>query len=287
MLTLLLVMMAVIAAQLFWLVCWPLLAVPPSLLLLRPLCYARRRSSFLPFRLCCCVCSQMAPSSMTLNMRRVHAWLDTEEVLGMSEEQDKRVLASLEPRMVKLTGFDAHGNIVQHASGFLYSTEAALIITCSHVRYYSLPHEHPSQLEVARFRARYAIDSTEEDVVVVTTPNPGMDLMLLSGTRPAASNFLAALVAKGDTAYVAGYPPESTELCYSKGMVGLATHLSFTVDADVDNGWSGGPVANKRGHLVGVMQQGLGSTIKRPDAINVSRLHEFVCMHNHIGLRAA
>ena len=238
----------------------------------------------------------MASPWINYNMKRVSvgldAWLNPAELAVMSEELDKSVLASIQPRMVKLTGFDAHGRIVSHASGFLYSTEATLIVTCGHVRFYSPPppqqpppsEQPPQQLEVARFRARYASDGMEEDVSMVTAPHPVFDLMLLSGSRRAASNFLASSIGIGDTAYVAGFPPESTAPCFSKGMVGSSTHLSFTVDAHADNGWSGGPVVNKCGQLVGVMQQGLGSTIKRPDAISAGRLHDFVQIHNCIGL---
>jgi len=234
----------------------------------------------------------MDSSWVRYNMRRVQvgldAWVDPSELSAMLEELDKDVIASTEPRMVKLIGFDLHDNVVQSASGFLYTTAAANIITCKHVRYYTPPPLPPpdgqQQLEVHRFMAQYAADSVQEEVHVLTQPHPLCDLMVLRGSRCATTNFMAANSAAGDVAYVAGFPPESAHVCFSKGMIGSVTPISMTVNAHADNGWSGGPVVNRRGRLVGVMQQGLGVTIKRPDAISAARLHDFLCINNCVGL---
>lgn len=191
----------------------------------------------------------------------------------MLEELD---IASTEPRMVKLIGFDLHDNVVQSASGFLYTTAAANIITCKHVRYYTPPPpDGQQQLEVHRFMAQYAADGVQEEVHVLTQPHPLCDLMVLRGSRCATTNFMAANSAAGDVAYVAGFPPESAHVCFSKGMIGSVTPISMTVNA---HGWSGGPVVNRRGRLVGVMQQGLGVTI------SAARLHNFLCINNCVGL---
>ncbi|GAX73821.1 hypothetical protein CEUSTIGMA_g1272.t1 [Chlamydomonas eustigma] len=221
------------------------------------------------------------------NMRRMQvgldAWVDPLELSAMQEELDKDVIARTEPHMVKLIGLDLHGNAVQSASGFLYTTSAANIITCKHVRYYTPPNG-VEQMEVHRFMARYAADGVQEEVHVLTQPHPLYDLMVLRGSRCATTDFMAAICVAGDVTYVAGFPPESTQVCFSKGMIGSMTPSSMIVNAHADNGWSGGPVVNRRGRLVGVMQQGLGATIKRPDAISATRLHDFLSMNNVPGL---
>ncbi|GAX86670.1 hypothetical protein CEUSTIGMA_g14078.t1, partial [Chlamydomonas eustigma] len=130
----------------------------------------------------------------------------------------------------------------------------------------------------------YAADGVQEEVHMLTQPHPLYDLMVLRGSRCATTDFRAAICVAGDVAYVAGFPPESTQVCFSKGMIGSMTFSSMIVNAHADNGWSGGPVVNRRGRLVGVMQQGLGATIKRPDAISATRLHDFLFMNNVPGL---
>ena len=99
--------------------------------------------------------------------------------------------------------------------------------------------------------------------------------MVLSGSRRAATDFLADNPVTGDT------------VCHSNGMIGSATPVSLTVDAYADNGWSGGHVVNRRGRLVGVITQGVGNTIKRPEAMSTQRLHDFVVGNNLPGLLVA
>eukprot|EP00955_Chlamydomonas_euryale_P044367 352866-Chlamydomonas_euryale.AAC.2 len=225
-------------------------------------------------------------SWLQTNMRRVQfgldAWVNPQEFCAMQEDQDKSVFANIMPYMVKLTGYDANGTAVHFASGFMYTTKADLIFTCSHIRNYfdSQQTEQP----VAYFKATYASGGAEEDVQILTPPHPLYDLMLLRGNRRPATNFGAEHMATGDTVYVAGFPPESTQVCYSKGMIGSVSPAAMTVNAHADNGWSGGPVVNMRGRLVAVIYRVVGQSIKRPDAMSASRVHDFALLHNFPGL---
>ena len=234
---------------------------------------------------------QMDSSWAKYNMKRVQfgfdAWVDPSDPSAFQEQHDKDVISRIDPRMVKLTGFDAHGNVVQCASGFQYTKDATLIVTCScnHVRYQPQPQPQPQE-PVARFIAKYVSDGVEEEVQISTPPHPLYDLMVLSGSRRASTDFLADNPITGDTVYVSGIPPDGVHVCHSKGMIGSATPVSLTVDAYADNGWSGGPVVNRRGRLVGVITQGVGNTIKRPEAMSTQRLHDFLVVNNLPGLSA-
>jgi hypothetical protein len=201
--------------------------------------------------------------------------VDPSELIAMLEDVDKYVISITEARMVKLIGFDLHDNVVQLASGFLYTPSASNIITCKDVRYYTPSGEQ--ELEVHRFIAQYASDGVQEEVHVLTPPQPLCDLMVLRGSRCATTNLIASNSSSGDVAYVAGFPPDSSHVCFSKGMIGSVTPISMTVTADADTGWSGGPVVNRRGRLVGVMHQGFS-------AISAARLHNFLCINNCVGL---
>jgi hypothetical protein len=66
------------------------------------------------------------------------------------------------------------GNVLQCASGFQCSKDAALIVTCSHVRNQPQPQE-----PMARFVAKYVSDGVEE--VYLHHPQPLYDLMVLMG----------------------------------------------------------------------------------------------------------
>lgn len=230
-----------------------------------------------------CVCLQMDPSWAKYNMARVRfgldAWVDPEDFSTVIQEQDKGVLARIGTCMVKLTGFAADGSPASYGSGFLYTQDDNLIVTCDHVRHFSQPQQPHEQHDVSVFKAMYP-DGMEEEVQVLTPPQAVIDIMLLRGSRRAPRNMLAALPTTGDTAYVAGFPPESTSVCYSKGIIGSTSHADITVDAHADNGWSGGPVVNNFGRLVGVIKRGAGATIKRPLAISPTLLHAFL-LENH------
>ena len=206
---------------------------------------------------------QMDSSWAKSNMKRMQigfdTWVSPSDFSSVLEQHDKEVIAKINPYMVKLTGFDVHGNVVQRASGFLYTKDANLIVTCNHVRYppQTQPQTQPQE-PVARFIAKYVLDGMQEDVHICTPPHPLYDLMVLSGSRRASTDFLADNPVTGDVVYVSGIPPDEDHVCHSKGMIGLATPASLTVDAYADNGWSGGPVVNQRGQLVGVITQGVG-----------------------------
>ena len=77
----------------------------------------------------------------------------------------------------------------------------------------------------------------------------------------ATTDLLAGYPAIGDTVF------ESASLCFSKGMIGSTSLAAITVDAHADNGWSGGPVINSVGRLVGIISSGASATIKWPEAI--------------------
>eukprot|EP00798_Chlamydomonas_sp_ICE-L_P017358 gene17357-23661_t len=218
------------------------------------------------------------------------AWLEPSEFHALEEDLNKDVIAKTLPFMVKLKGFDASGKLVQEASGFLYTPDRNVIITCNHIRYIPQPPEQqqqpPEQQQpVARFTALYASDGMEEEVHVVTPSYPHYDLMLLRGTRGAPNNFRADHSTAGDKVYVAGFPPGSDKACYSKRMVMSSLFNSVMVDAHADNGWSGGPIVNRHGRLLGVVQQGQGFTIKHPEAISAVLLQVFLGIVDYLGLR--
>ena len=235
---------------------------------------------------------------MECNMQRGQfglrdAWAESPNIIAVQEQHDKAVMARVDLHMVKLTGFDAHGNAVQHASGFLYTKAAALIVTCSHVRYQ--PQSQPQEL-VARFVAQYVADGFEEEVHISTPPHPLYDLMALSGSRRASTNLRAGNPVTGDVVLVFGTPPDEVHVCHSKGTIVTSTPASLMVDAYADKGWSGGPVVNQRGRLVGVIArgrvdntitQGVGNIIiNLTEALSTHRLHDFLVGNNLPGLGA-
>lgn len=239
----------------------------------------------LPLRLR--ILSQMCTLS---NMTRAQfdAWVNPQGFITQEEELHRAALVKLEPRvtpcLVKLTGFAADGSLVTHASGLLYTKDDGLILTCKRLRYFTDPHQ-PQQREVAVFKALYH-DGTEEEVEVYMPPHAVIvdhDLMLLRGTRRAATQLLAGYPSSGDAVCMAGFAPGSATACFSKARIESVSLTAMHINAD--EGWIGGPVFESQFcRLVGVMSKGADAHNKQPEAIPSTLMHLFLLQSGAPGL---
>ena len=217
-------------------------------------------------------------------MKRIRIGLDVGvdpiEFMNMQEDFDKQLLAKLEPNMVKLYGMDDAMQPVMECSGFLYTAEP-YIMTAGHAYLWGKRAADdkkavPASSGATSFRAVYH-DGTSEPVSVAVKPNPSIcDAMLLQGTRPGPPDLHARAVAsRGDIIYVAGFPPGSIQVCISKGMLSATSFDSWFVTAHADSGWSGGPVVNKFGQLMGLVELGSGVHQKMVRVVPAQSLHIF------------
>eukprot|EP00195_Chlamydomonas_chlamydogama_P012785 CAMPEP_0202892542 /NCGR_PEP_ID=MMETSP1392-20130828/2262_1 /ASSEMBLY_ACC=CAM_ASM_000868 /TAXON_ID=225041 /ORGANISM="Chlamydomonas chlamydogama, Strain SAG 11-48b" /LENGTH=148 /DNA_ID=CAMNT_0049576533 /DNA_START=363 /DNA_END=806 /DNA_ORIENTATION=+ len=120
----------------------------------------------------------------------------------------------------------------------------------------------PASSGATSFRVVYH-DGWSESVSVAAKPHPASgDVMLLKGTRPGPPDMYGlAMASHGHIVCVLGFHAGATQVCISKGVLSPTSHTSWLVaaHADADAGWSGGPVVNRFGKLMGLVELNQGA----------------------------
>ena len=234
---------------------------------------------------------QMDPSWESFNLARLRmeALMDPAGINVAVEIHDKSVFAKVSPFVVKVLGIDQHGTTVGEFSGFLH---CGVIVTAGHEHGFSgKPTGSTSSVET--FKAVYS-DGSDEVVTVLRAPPPPSnvpDLMLLKGSHNAAPQFRGKAVAIMETVYAfryssgVGVPAGQPPSC-SKGLIASVTIGAFAIATNAaDNGFSGGPVVDRIGRLVGVIRGGLpGTTVPRVDITSSFDVHTFLLQAGQPGL---
>lgn len=85
--------------------------------------------------------------------------------------------------------------------------------------------------------------------------------------------------------YALGFSPHFTTPSFSKGIVSNSKIGSITITAHADNGYSGGPVVNTRGQLVGTIKGGtLHTTMQQVNVTSAEQVHVFLLQSKQPGL---
>ena len=142
------------------------------------------------------------------------------------------------------------------------------------------------------FKVLYS-GGSEEDVTVLQAPPPSNtpDLMLLKGSHSAAPNFRGRSGAVMDTVYAFGYsggsegiPAGQLPSC-SKGLIASVTPGAVAITAQADDGFSGGPVVDHIGRLVGVViRGGVSTTTLRVGITSSYDVHTYLLQAGQPGL---
>ena len=81
----------------------------------------------------------------------------------------------------------------------------------------------------------------------------------------------------GDKTYIMAYTGgASRELNISDGIVSAASWNKYTTTAYADNGYSGAPVIDMRGFLLGIVVEGIGATIKQVSFMPATAIQAFL-----------
>eukprot|EP00198_Chlamydomonas_reinhardtii_P014169 XP_001703506.1 predicted protein [Chlamydomonas reinhardtii] len=152
------------------------------------------------------------------------------------------------PLLVKICAFSRDGAPAGEFSGFQYSTSSNTIVGAAHmVGFSGLPRGSGPLAEM--FKARYA-DGFEE---VVEVRNSAADQL--------------------------------PDIAILKGIVSNSKIGSITITAHADNGYSGGPVVNTRGQLVGTIKGGtLHTTMQQVNVTSAEQVHVFLLQSKQPGL---
>ncbi|KAG2442250.1 hypothetical protein HYH02_009734 [Chlamydomonas schloesseri] len=221
------------------------------------------------------------------NMARLRLGLEASvypaNIVHVTELHDKQVFDTICPLLVKICAFSRAGAPAGEFSGFQYSTSSNLIVSAAHmVGFSGLPPGSAPRAEV--FKARYADGFEEEVEVLNSAANQQPDIVILRGSRPAPCPLVGAHCNAGDTVYALGFSPHSTSPCFSKGIVSCSKIGSIAITAHTGNGYSGGPVVNIRGQLVGVIRGSLGAMVLQVDVTPAEHVHVLLLQSRQPGL---
>ncbi|PNH09128.1 hypothetical protein TSOC_004249 [Tetrabaena socialis] len=211
------------------------------------------------------------------------AFVNPADISQAMQLHDKHVYDNMCPFLVKIYASSRSGQPAGEFSGFLYNSSSPAIVSAGHMVGFSgdPPGTGPSA-EV--FKARY-FDGFEEDVEVLkAAANSVPDVAILRGSRPAPRSLLGVMCSTGDTVYALGFSPKFNNPRFSKGIVSSGTVGSVAITAHADNGYSGGPVVNVHGQLVGIIKGGLGTSILQVGITPAEAVHGFLLKSGQPGL---
>jgi S1-C subfamily serine protease len=180
---------------------------------------------------------------------------------------------------------ESEGREIGFFNGFLYCDNAPYVITCGHIM------EFP---DVTRYLAT-TFDGTQLSSRVELTPRfyslEAPDVAVFEykcEVPPHTPRPLPTEVAIGQTVYVVGFKGmQEPQLTFTDGIV---AHYDPFVDslisctAYADNGFSGSPVFNIYGFLVGMVHGYHGTTINQVKLVPALEIHRFLLSKNLPGL---
>lgn len=209
------------------------------------------------------------------------------------EKRGKQLLSRSRSILALLLCFDAGGNNVGSMNGTFYlgGGQAPLILTTAHiigwggaVQYKALFDSEdgvPCVLDLELLKSGVVVPHQK------TTPPPAHkfspDLAVFqckvgAQAMPALAPPLPPRAPSvGDKTYIMAYTEGASRvLNISDGLVSAASWDKYTTTAYADNGYSGAPVIDMRGFLLGIVVEGIGTTIKQVTFLPVTAIHAFL-----------
>lgn len=208
------------------------------------------------------------------------------ELAACQEELSEGVFRRASRCVVKLRELDDADKVAGEFTGFLFTTRATLILSTNHIYVNNtgstVSHDNVSS-GATRFEAEYQ-DGYREVVHVVAQAENDVDALLLQGTRRLDTPLQATLAPQYEVVHVLGCPPGSAKVAVDMGVVAVADPGACYVTAHANPGCCGGPVVNKFGKLVGMMQGGSDQNRKYARMVPSELLHSFACEYSQTGL---
>lgn len=193
------------------------------------------------------------------------------------EARRKSVYNACKNYVVKIICFTDDDKQCGFFNGFFYHDTAPYILTCGHIvrfegatkykalLFHGTSMEQQLDLQLTKHGQEVKHMQFVPDVAVFTY-SCGQPL---HPPRP-----FAATATVGDTVYVAGFKGcDEPQLVFSEGMVSYSGMGGMTITTYADNGFSGCPVFNMDGFIVGMVAGGDGLTIKQVNTVPALTIH--------------
>lgn len=210
----------------------------------------------------------------------------------LTEKRSKQLLARAKSLLVQLICLDENGTRVGALNGTFYlgGGQEPLVLTTAHVLGWGGAVKY-----VAAFTSEDNVPHTVDLELCKSGPiNPN-----LVATAPQANEYspdLAVFRCKvdvhdmpqlapplpptvptvGDITYIAAYEGVDRVLSFTDGIVSSASLDKYTTTAYADSGYSGAPVIDMRGFLLGIVLRGFGVTIQQVSFVPANIIHAFL-----------
>jgi S1-C subfamily serine protease len=198
-------------------------------------------------------------------------FINPADLAGANQAHDQAILAKLQPYLVKVRGFDTDDKLVSEGSGFLYG-EHGYIMTAGHVLG-----------AASRYQGTF-IDGSTQPLKVHAHSEDRFDVGILCGPISGAILHARGRLRAGETAYVLGFGPGSTNVSFSKGVVSAGGISSVTIAVHADHCWSGGAIVDVYGKLAGMVQGYECAHMTPVTVVDAFMLDVFATRHNAPGL---
>jgi len=160
-------------------------------------------------------------------------------------------------------------------NGFYYHEAEPLIITVGHIdgfagatRYFAMFPDGTHRELIIKKSGQPIGECRTRDDIPFWGHNP--DVAIMEYIQPPAHNSYAraATACVGDTVFVIGFKGcEDAQLVFSEGTVSTSVIDGMTITGYADNGFSGSPIFNADGFVVGMVMGGEGHTILQVNVV--------------------
>ena len=206
-------------------------------------------------------------------------YVNPADINSAMELYGKHMFNNTRPLLVKIYALSNDGGSVGEFSGFLYSGSDDVVVTAGHTVGYN------NSGKDRKFRARYD-DGFEEDLVLLKcAPDNVPDIAIFRGSRRAPRTLIGMGWSTGDTVYAFGFTALYSDPGFSRGIVSSSTVGRVAINAHADNGYSGGPVLNSRGQLVGIIKGSIDATTMQVGITPAVDLHTLLLQSGQTGLQ--
>jgi len=213
--------------------------------------------------------------------------------IGTDERKRKAIFEGCKDYVFKLV-CEEGGVVKGHFNGFMYTNEPPLILTSGHImnyngcsKYFACFYQGTEQadrveLQLLKAGLHQGTEQTSSGLTIneyspdaaVFKFAPGSSVPLVSAPRP-----FAATASVGDTAFIVGFKAkDEPQLSFSEGVVSYSGVTVLHTTAYADNGYSGSPVFNNDGFVIGMVQGDEGTTTKQVTAVPATVLHSWLSM---------
>jgi hypothetical protein len=206
------------------------------------------------------------------------------------QERRKQVLNVVKHQVVKIVCSDGNGDCVGFFNAFFYLDTEPLLLTAGHIvgwngaTVYTAVLQQRTESELCvqlgqpiKVGAEAGMQHTAQGVAFMSR-QPDIAVFRCPQQPPVPPRCSAALIAAtGDDFYSVGYKGvDEAQLVFSEGTITSVGLSGMVLSGCIDESFSGAPVFNSDGYLVGMVQGGDGTAIMQVNMVPTYTIHHFL-----------